>query len=103
MEHHVYWLLKSSCFKLLKDEKYDIFLFEKLMERWYLLGIFEIFHDISGPWKYGFWCSVSSSESKWLPDWCDVVTKVARTEAILKFQKTCFNFTRQGHNMKHCR
>ena len=33
----IYWLLKSSCFKLFGDEKYGSFWDKKLMERWYLL------------------------------------------------------------------
>ena len=77
---HIYWLLKSSCFELFSDGKYDLFLSQevdrkmiftgywevhvlnfqamgrtvffsakKLMERWYLLGLFElsmIFQDL---------------------------------------------------------
>ena len=37
MEYHVYWLLKSSCFKLSGDGKYSLFWAKKMMERWYLL------------------------------------------------------------------
>ena len=37
MEYHVYWSLKSSCFKLFGDEKYGIFSGKKLMEIWFLL------------------------------------------------------------------
>ena len=36
-KNEIYWLLKSSCFELFKDEKYGLFLSQKLMERWYLL------------------------------------------------------------------
>ena len=39
---YVYWLLKSSCFELFGDRKYDYFLAKKLIERLYLLGLFEI-------------------------------------------------------------
>ena len=76
----IYWLLKSSCFELFRDENYGLFLSlevdgkmiftgywevlvlnfsvmgntvfflaKKLMERWYLLGLFElsmIFQDM---------------------------------------------------------
>ena len=30
MEYHVYWLLESSCFELFKDEKYGLFLSQKV-------------------------------------------------------------------------
>ena len=45
----IYWLLRSSCFELFGDGKYGLFSAKKLMERWYLLGLFElsmIFQDL---------------------------------------------------------
>ena len=41
-EYYIYWLLKSSCFKHFDDGKYSLFSGKKLMERWYLLGLFEL-------------------------------------------------------------
>ena len=37
----IYWLLKSSCFPLFRDGKYGLLWAKKLMERWYLLGVFQ--------------------------------------------------------------
>ena len=39
---YIYWLLKSSCFELSDDGKEIFFSAKKLMERWYLLGLFEL-------------------------------------------------------------
>ena len=39
----IYWLLKSSCFELFGDGKYGLFFSQKLMQRWYLLGLFEFY------------------------------------------------------------
>ena len=39
----IYWLLKMSCFEVFGDGKYGLFWAKKLIERWYLLGLFEIF------------------------------------------------------------
>ena len=38
----IYWLLTSFCFELFGDGKYGLFSPKKLMERWYLLGIFQL-------------------------------------------------------------
>ena len=38
----IYWFLRSSCFEIFGDGKYDLLSSKKLMERWYLLGIFEL-------------------------------------------------------------
>ena len=49
MENDIYWLLRSSCFALFGDGKYGLFSAKKLMERWYLLALFElpmIFQDL---------------------------------------------------------
>ena len=49
-KYDIYWLLKSSSFELFGDGKYILFLLaKKLMERLYLLGLFElsmIFQDL---------------------------------------------------------
>ena len=45
----IYWLLRSSCFEHLTDGKYGLFSAKKLMERWYLHGLFYfsmIFQDL---------------------------------------------------------
>ena len=45
----IYWLLKRSCFELFGDGKYGPFWVEKLLERWYLHGLFVfymIFQDL---------------------------------------------------------
>ena len=34
------WLLRISCFELFGDGKYGLFSAKRLMERWYLLGLF---------------------------------------------------------------
>ena len=39
----IYWLLRSSFFKLFGDGKYGLFSAKILMERWYLLRLFELF------------------------------------------------------------
>ena len=49
MENDIYWSLRSSCFELFGDGKYGLFSAKKLMERWYLLALFElpmIFQDL---------------------------------------------------------
>ena len=38
----IYWLLKSPCCELFGDGKDGLFWAKKLMERWYLLGFFEL-------------------------------------------------------------
>ena len=38
----IYWFLKSSCFELFGDGKYVFFSAKMLIERWYLLGLFEL-------------------------------------------------------------
>ena len=45
----IYWLLRSFCFKIFGGGKYGLLSAKKLMERWYLLGLFElsmIFQDL---------------------------------------------------------
>ena len=39
-EDDIYWFLKRSCFEVSGYGKYRLFLSQKLMERWYLLGLF---------------------------------------------------------------
>ena len=41
-EDDIYWLLRSSCFELFGDGKYGLFSAKNLMERLYLLGLFEL-------------------------------------------------------------
>ena len=41
-KYYIYWLLRSSCFALFGDGKDGLFSAKKLVERWYLLGIFEL-------------------------------------------------------------
>ena len=92
-KYDIYWLLKSSSFELFGNGKYGLFWDKKLMERWFSLFTekslfwtfrwFEIrsffkqkadvkiisawsfgaFHDIPGPGKYGFSCSVKNNFS----------------------------------------
>ena len=38
----IYWLLRSSCFELFGNGTYGLFSTKKLMERWYLRGLFEL-------------------------------------------------------------
>ena len=38
----IYWLLRSFCFKIFGGGKYGLLSAKKLMERWYLLGLFEL-------------------------------------------------------------
>ena len=48
-KHDIYWLLRSSCFELFGDGKHGLFFSQKLMEIWYLHGLFElsmIFQDL---------------------------------------------------------
>ena len=45
----IYWLFRSSCFELFGDGKYCLFSAKTLMERWYILDLFElsmIFRDL---------------------------------------------------------
>ena len=41
-KYDIYWLLKSPCFELFGDGKYGLFSAKMLIERWYLLGLFEL-------------------------------------------------------------
>ena len=46
---NIYWLQRSSCLELFGGGKYSLFSVKKLMERWYLLGLFQlslIFQDL---------------------------------------------------------
>ena len=42
MEYHVYWVLKSSCFELFSDEKYGLFLIQKVDGKMIFTWIFEL-------------------------------------------------------------
>ena len=89
--YDIYWLLKSSCFELLRNEKHGLSWDKKLMKRWYLLNAekflfwtscwweirsslakkidakiiftlsFWAFHDIPGPGKNSVPCNVSTA------------------------------------------
>ena len=54
MKYDVYWLLKKSCFYLFGNGKYVLFSAKKFIERWYLLGLFELFPWYSRIWKIWF-------------------------------------------------
>ena len=62
----IYWLLKSSCFGLPKsycfelfgDGKHGLFFSEKIDLKVICTWSLWAFHDIPGPEKYGFSCSV---------------------------------------------
>ena len=43
LKDDIYWLLKIYCFELFGDWNRVCFSAKKLMERWYLLGLFELF------------------------------------------------------------
>ena len=64
MEYHVYWLLKSSCFELFGDGKYDLFFSQKVDGKMIFTWSFWAFHDIPGVGKYGFSCSGGGDGSK---------------------------------------
>ena len=55
----IYWLPRSSCFELFGDGKYNIFFSQKVDGKMIFTWSFWAFHDIPGPGKYGFSCSVS--------------------------------------------
>ena len=57
LKDDIYWLLKSSCFELFWDGKYDLFLSQKVDGKMVFTWSFWVFHDILGPGKYGFPCS----------------------------------------------
>ena len=66
-ENDIYWLPRSYCFGLFGDGKYDLFFSQKTDEKMIFTWSFWAFHDISGPEKYGFSCSVcfNSDGLKW--------------------------------------
>ena len=55
----IYWLPRSSCFELFGDGKYNIFFSQKIDGKMIFTWSFWAFHNIPGPGKYGFSCSVS--------------------------------------------
>ena len=59
MEYHVYWLLKSSSFEIFGDEKYGLFLSQRVDRKMIFTWSFWGFYDIPGLRKYGFPCSVN--------------------------------------------
>ena len=54
----IYWLLRSSCFELFGDGKYDLFFSQKVDGKMIFTWSFWAFHDIPGLRKYGFSFSV---------------------------------------------
>ena len=52
------WLLKGSCFQIFGDRKYGLFFSQKVDVKTIFTWSFWAFHDIPGPLKYGFSCSV---------------------------------------------
>ena len=61
----IYWLLKSSRFELSGDEKYGLFLNQKVDGKMIFTWCFWVFHDIPGLGKYDFPCSVQSMPEYW--------------------------------------
>ena len=54
----IYWLMRSSSFELFGNRKYGLFLSQDVDEKMIYTWCFWAFHDIPGPGKYGFSCSV---------------------------------------------
>ena len=54
----IYWLMRSSSFELFDNRKYGLFLSQDVDEKMIYTWCFWAFHDIPGPGKYGFSCSV---------------------------------------------
>ena len=48
MKEEIYWLLKSSCFQLSDDGKYDLFVIQKSDGKMIFTWSFWAFHDIPG-------------------------------------------------------
>ena len=62
------WIPRSSCFELFGDGKYDLFSDKKLMERWYLHGLFElsmIFQDLGNTVFRAVWCVYDMMTALW--------------------------------------
>ena len=55
---NIYWLLRSSGFELFGDGKYRLFFSQNEDGKTIFTWSFCAFHDIPGPEKYGFSCSV---------------------------------------------
>ena len=53
----IYWLPRSSCFQLFRDEEYDLFFSQKVGGKMVFTWSFWAFHDNPGHGKYGFACS----------------------------------------------
>ena len=64
----IYWLLRSFCFKIFGGGKYGLLSAKKLMERWYLLGLFElsmIFQDLGNTVFRAVWCVYDMMTALW--------------------------------------
>ena len=80
----IYRLLRTSCFELFGDGKYSLFLSKKLMERWYLLGIFELSMTLQ---DYGFSCSIRPHKQTRNKD--DLAQPMSTGEVTSKHQNLC--------------
>ena len=79
----IYWLLRSFCFKIFGGEKYGLLSAKKLMERWYLLGLFElsmIFQDLGNM----VFCSVNGFTFQVVPVCMLSIHKVKELLAKMK-------------------
>ena len=81
----IYWLLKSSCFELFGDGKYDLFFSQKVGGKMIFTWHFWASHDIPGLGKYGFSCSANGSQYLSLPI-------VVALSASSKFRQLFFSF-----------
>ena len=64
-KYDVYWLLKSSCFDLFRDEKYRLFWAKKLFERWYLLITEKFFFRPCWWWEIRSFFSAKKLMERW--------------------------------------
>ena len=53
--------MKSSCFEFFRDQKYGLFLSQKVDGKMIFTWSFLVFYDIPGLGQYGFLCSVTLS------------------------------------------
>ena len=78
-KYDIYWLLKSSCFQLFGDGKYDLFFSQRVNEKMIFTWSLWVFYDIPGRGKYGFSCSVSKHNKgiRFLLCFLDICSKFA--------------------------
>ena len=85
----IYWLLKSSCFELFGGGKYGLFLSQEVDGKIIFTWSFWAFHNIPGPGKYGFSCSV------WVVTSCMVFTCKSQLNLVILVvakQTHCFSY-----------